>query len=327
MPIDSIIPVVKLNRTKVVGEKVSYLLEPFSYQYMMNALLLSTLICSVCAFLSAFLILRGWSLIADALSHATLPGVALAYMLGLPFSLGAFVSGGLAAIAILFIKERSILKEDVAIGIIFTSFFAAGLFLLSINPSSIDLQQVLMGNLLAIAPWDSLQMLIISVITFTFLCLYWKDILLVFFDEQQAWVAGINPRVIKVLFFAALSATTLAAMQTVGALLVIAVVVTPGATAYLLSVKFKKIIYISVSIGMGSALIGTYVSYFIDGTTGALIVSLQTLCFIAAFFLSPSQGFIYRRKRHQSHIKNGLVRPLETPPIVAETLASGKRYV
>ncbi|MEH6443706.1 MAG: metal ABC transporter permease [Oceanospirillaceae bacterium] len=306
---------------------MSYLLEPFNYQYMINALLLSTLICAVCAFLSAFLILRGWSLIADALSHATVPGVALAYMLGLPFSVGAFVSGGLAAIAILFIKERSILKEDVAIGLIFTSFFAAGLFLLSINPSSIDLQQVLMGNLLAIAPWDSLQMLIISIITLTFLSLYWKDILLVFFDEQQAWVTGINPRIIKVLFFAALSATTLAAMQTVGALLVIAVVVTPGATAYLLSVKFKHIIYISISIGMGSALLGTYISYFINGTTGALIVSLQTLCFIAAFFLSPSQGFLFRRKRHQSNIKNTQVKSLNTPAVITETLAPGEHYV
>lgn len=278
---------------------MSELLAPFSYQYMINAFALSALICAVCAFLSAFLILRGWSLIADALSHATVPGVALAYMLGLPFSVGAFVSGGLAAAAILFIKQRSILKEDVAIGLIFTSFFAAGLFLLSVSPSAIDLQRVLMGNLLAIAPWDSLQMLIISSVTLVFLCVYWKDILLVFFDEQQAWVCGINPHVFKALFFAVLSATTLAAMQTVGALLVIAVVVTPGATAYLLSVRFKQIIYISVSIGIGSALIGTYLSYFIDGATGALIVSLQTLCFVFAFLFSPSQGYFKQRTRRR----------------------------
>jgi manganese/iron transport system permease protein len=301
---------------------------------MINALLLSTLICAVCAFLSAFLILRGWSLIADALSHATVPGVALAYMLGLPFSLGAFVSGGLAAGAILFIKQRSVLKEDVAIGLIFTSFFAAGLFLLSINPSAVDLQQVLMGNLLAIAPWDSLQMLIISAITLAFLCLYWKDLLLVFFDEQQAWVAGINPKVLRILFFAALSATTLAAMQTVGALLVIAVVVTPGATAYLLTVKFKKIIYISVSIGVISALLGTYLSYFIDGATGALIVCLQTLFFVAAFLFSPSQGYILQRKQREA-IKRRAVKEMASQDpahttikeLKAADMQTGERYV
>jgi len=281
---------------------LSYLLEPFHYDYMLNAMFISALIGAVCAFLSTFLMLRGWSLIADALSHATVPGVAVAYMAGLPFSIGAFVSGGLAAVAILFIKQRSILKEDVAIGLIFTSFFAAGLFMLSLSPSSVDLQRILMGNILAIAPWDSIQMLIISLITLAFLGCYWKDLLLVFFDEQQAWMAGISPVKLKILFFTCLSATTLAAMQTVGALLVIAVVVTPGATAYLLSDKFSHIIIISIAIGVLSSLMGTYISYFVDGATGALIVCLQTACFICAFIFAPKQGLISsRRKSTQAH--------------------------
>ncbi len=286
---------------------MTYLLEPFSYQYMQNAMMISTLIGVVCAFLSAFLMLKGWSLIADALSHATVPGVAVAYMAGLPFSIGAFVSGGLAAIAILFIKQRSILKEDVAIGLIFTTFFAAGLFLLSLSPSSVDLQRILMGNILAIDPWDSLQMLIISLLTLSFLVFYWKDLLLVFFDEQHAWMAGINPDRLKILFFACLSATTLAAMQTVGALLVIAVVITPGATAYLLSDKFKNIIFISIAIGGLSSLIGTYLSYFIDGATGAVIVCIQTLCFLIAFVFAPKEGLLSLRKQRRQAWRNQCV--------------------
>ena len=288
---------------------MAYLLEPFDYQYMQNAMLVSCLIGIVCAFFSAFLMLKGWSLIADALSHATVPGVAVAYMAGLPFSIGAFVSGGLAAIAILFIKQRSILKEDVAIGLIFTSFFAFGLFLLSLSPSSVDLQRILMGNILAIAPWDSLQMLIISFITLSFLLLYWKDLLLVFFDEQQAWAVGINPNKLKILFFACLSATTLAAMQTVGALLVIAVVITPGATAYLLSDKFKHILFISIAIGGLSSLIGTYLSYFIDGATGAVIVCIQTLCFAIAFLFAPKQGLFMPKKQLSQGSKEQYVLP------------------
>jgi len=283
---------------------VEYLLEPFAYQYMVNAMLVSALIGVVCAFLSAFLMLRGWSLIADALSHATVPGVAIAYMAGLPFSIGAFLSGGFAAVSILFIKRRSLLKEDVAIGLIFTTFFALGLFLLSLSPSTVDLQRILMGNILAIAPWDALQMVIISIGTLLFLTIYWKDLLLVFFDEQQAWMAGISPIKLQVLFFACLSATTLAAMQTVGALLVIAVVVTPGATAYLLSDKFNHIIIISICIGLFSALLGTYLSYFIDGVTGAIIVCLQTLCFLLAFIFAPKQGVLSNTKRRKEALSN-----------------------
>jgi manganese/iron transport system permease protein len=281
---------------------MNILLEPFNYQYMINAMLISTLIGVVCAFLSTFLMLRGWSLIADAISHATVPGVALAYMAGLPFSIGAFISGGFAAAAILFIKQRSILKEDVSIGLIFTSFFALGLFILSVSPSSVDLQSILMGNLLAIDPFDRLQMLIISTISLAFLSIYWKDILLVFFDEQQAWAARINPIKIKLIFFAVLSATTLAAMQTVGALLVIAVVITPGATAYLLSDKFKHIILISIAIGFSCSLLGTYMSFFLDGATGAIIVCLQSICFIFALLFSTKHGLLANQLSNSKRI-------------------------
>ncbi|MGB1237977.1 MAG: metal ABC transporter permease [Pseudomonadales bacterium] len=284
---------------------MSALLEPLGYQYMVNAILLTSLIGAVCGFLSAFLVLRGWALIADALSHATVPGVAVAYMLGLPFALGAFLSGGLAALAIGVVKQRTVLKEDVAIGLIFTGFFAAGLFMLSLSPSSVDLQRILMGNVLAIDGADALQMSIIGVISLIFLTLCWKPLRLVFFDAQQARIAGVNPQLMQVLFFACLSATALAAMQAVGALLVIAVVIIPGATAFLLTDRFANMIVISMAIGVLSAFLGSYLSYFIDGVTGALIVLFQSVCFVVALVFATKKGLLasYRQRLQATRLQ------------------------
>ena len=212
---------------------MNLLLEPFSYQYMLNAMWLSALVGGVCAFLSAYLMLKGWSLIGDALSHSVVPGVAGAYMLGLPYSLGAFISGGLAAAAMLFISARSSLKVDAVIGLIFTGFFGLGLFMASLSPTSVDIQTIVFGNILAISPFDAMQTVIISVITLITLLLFWKDLMVVFFDENHARTVGLPVTRLKVIFFTLLSASTVAALQTVGAFLVIAMVVTPGATAYL----------------------------------------------------------------------------------------------
>ncbi|MDG1973305.1 MAG: metal ABC transporter permease, partial [Paracoccaceae bacterium] len=153
------------------------LAEPFGYNYMTNAMWVSALVGGVCAFLSAFLMLKGWSLIGDALSHSVVPGVAGAYMLGLPFALGAFVAGGLAAASMLFLSERSGLKVDVIIGLIFTSFFGLGLFIVSLNPISVSVQTITMGNILAITPEDTLQLAIIGFVSLTILLLKWKDIM------------------------------------------------------------------------------------------------------------------------------------------------------
>jgi manganese/iron transport system permease protein len=276
---------------------IDLLAEPFGYNYMTNAMWVSALVGGVCAFLSAFLMLKGWSLIGDALSHSVVPGVAGAYMLGLPFALGAFVAGGLAAASMLFLSERSGLKVDVIIGLIFTSFFGLGLFIVSLNPISVSVQTITMGNILAITPEDTLQLAIIGFVSLTILLLKWKDIMVTFFDESHARSVGLNPQFIKALFFVLLSASVVAAMQTVGAFLVIAMVVTPGATAYLLCDRFPRLIATSVAIGSITSFVGAYASYFLDGATGGVIVTLQTLIFLMAFVFAPKHGFLASKRK------------------------------
>ncbi len=275
---------------------MSVLLEPFSYGYMTNAMWVSALVGGVCAFLSVYLMLKGWSLIGDALSHSVVPGVAGAYMLGLPFAMGAFIAGGLAAAAMLALSERSGLKSDVVIGLIFTSFFGLGLFMVSINPMAVSIQTITMGNILAITPGDTLQLVLIGGITLTILLLKWRDLMVVFFDENHARAIGLRPNLLKAVFFVLLSASVVAAMQTVGAFLVIAMVITPGATAYLLCDRFPHLLVISVLIGSLTCFLGAYVSYFLDGATGGLIVTFQTLIFLLAFLFAPKHGLLASRR-------------------------------
>jgi manganese/iron transport system permease protein len=276
---------------------MSILLEPFTYNYMVNAMWVSALVGAVCAFLSCYLMLKGWSLIGDALSHSIVPGVAGAYLLGMPFSIGAFLSGGLAAATMLFLNQRTRLKEDTIIGLIFSSFFGLGLFMVSLSPTSVNIQTIALGNILAITPEDTLQLAIIGFVSLAILFVKWKDLMVTFFDETHARSIGINTTFLKVLFFTLLSASTVAALQTVGAFLVIAMVVTPGATAYMLTDRFPRLLVIAVVIGAATSFIGAYASYFLDGATGGIIVVLQTLIFLAAFFLAPKHGMIATRRR------------------------------
>ncbi|KEQ06253.1 MAG: metal ABC transporter permease [Alphaproteobacteria bacterium] len=273
------------------------LLEPFTYGYMLNAIWVSALVGGVCGFLSAYLMLKGWSLIGDALSHSIVPGVAGAYMLGLPFALGAFVSGGLAAAAMLFLNQRTRLKEDAIIGLIFTSFFGLGLFMVSLSPTSVNIQTIVLGNILAITPGDTLQLVIIGGVSLVILTLKWKDLMVAFFDENHARSIGLKPDLLKVLFFTLLAASTVAALQTVGAFLVVAMVVTPGATGYLLTDRFGRVIVLGLLIGAGTSFVGAYLSYFLDGATGGIIVVMQTLIFLAAFVFAPKHGMLAARRR------------------------------
>lgn len=276
---------------------IDTLLLPFNYGYMFNAMWVSALVGGVCAFLSAYLMLKGWSLIGDALSHSIVPGVAGAYMLGLPFALGAFAAGGLAAGTMLFLTERSGLKESTVIGLIFTSFFGLGLFMVSLSPTSVSVQTIVMGNILAITPSDILQLALIGFVTLAVLLAKWKDLMVIFFDENHARSLGINVGLLKAVFFTLLSASCVAALQTVGAFLVIAMVVTPGATAYLLTDRFPKLLMMSVALGAGTSFAGAYLSFFVDGATGGLIVSLQTLVFLTVFFVAPKHGYLAARRR------------------------------
>ncbi len=275
---------------------IDLLLEPFTYEYMAKAIWVSALVGGVCAFLSCYLILKGWSLMGDALSHAVVPGVALASLGGLPYAVGAFAAGILAALSIVAVRRITMLREDAVIGLIFTSFFAAGLFLISINPTSVDLQSVIFGNILAISNEDVLQVIAIATVSLVILGFKWKDLMLAFFDENHARSVGLHPTRLRVLFFMLLSACTVAALQTVGAILVIAMVVTPGATAYLLTDRFGRMIAIAVTIGVSCSALGAYASYFLDGATGGLIVLLQTLVFLAAFVFAPKHGRLAARR-------------------------------
>jgi manganese/iron transport system permease protein len=284
---------------------MEYLLEPFTYGFMINAMWVSALVGGVCAFLSAYLMLKGWSLIGDALSHSVVPGVAGAYILGLPFALGAFVAGALAASAMLFLSERSGLKVDVIIGLIFTSFFGLGLFIVSINPMSVSIQTITMGNILAITPEDTLQLAIIGFVSLAVLLAKWKDLMVTFFDENHARTIGLRPGMLKAVFFILLSASVVAAMQTVGAFLVIALVVTPGATAYLLCDRFPRLIITSVAIGSITSFIGAYSSYFLNGATGGIIVTLQTLIFLVAFVFAPKHGLLAAKRKAKQALERG----------------------
>ncbi|EEC0962394.1 iron/manganese ABC transporter permease subunit SitC [Salmonella enterica subsp. enterica] len=276
---------------------MNWLVEPFGYQYMLNAMWVSAMVGGLCAFLSCYLMLKGWSLIGDALSHSIVPGVAGAWMLGLPFSLGAFLSGGLAAGSMLFLNQRSRLKEDAIIGLIFSSFFGVGLFMVSLNPMSVNIQTIILGNVLAIAPADIAQLAIIGAVSLTILLLKWKDLMVVFFDETHARSIGLNPGRLKLLFFTLLSVSTVAALQTVGAFLVICLVVTPGATAWLLTDRFPRLLMIAVVIGSLTSLLGAWLSYWLDGATGGIIVVMQTLLFITAFIFAPKHGLLANRRR------------------------------
>ncbi|MGP4751877.1 metal ABC transporter permease [Agrobacterium pusense] len=276
---------------------IDTLLEPFTYGYMLNAIWVSALVGGVCGFLSAYLMLKGWSLIGDALSHAIVPGVAGAYMLGLPFSLGAFLSGGLAAGSMLFLNQKTRLKEDAIIGLIFTSFFGLGLFMVSLSPTSVNIQTIVLGNILAITAEDTIQLAMIGGISLLVLSLKWRDFMVVFFDENHARTVGLKPEVLKVIFFTLLAASTVAALQTVGAFLVVAMVVTPGATAYLLTDRFERLILMSLIIGAATSFIGAYLSYFLDGATGGVIVVLQTAIFLAAFVFAPKHGLLASRAK------------------------------
>jgi manganese/iron transport system permease protein len=269
---------------------------------MLKAMWVSALVGGVCAFLSAYLMLKGWSLMGDALAHSIVPGVAAAYIIGFPFAAGAFFAGILASIGMAFVKQRTRLREDAVIGLVFTALFALGLLMASIWPTSVSVQTIVLGNILAISDEDMVQVAIIAAVTLAVLALKWKDLTVAFFDESHARSVGLNTGALKILFFTLLSACTVAALQTVGACLVIAMVVTPGATAYLLTDRFGRLVIISIALGAGTSFVGAYISYFLDGATGGVIVSLQTLLFLAAFVFAPKHGLLAARRRRMAAV-------------------------
>ena len=280
------------------------LLIPFQYDYMLKAMWVSALIGGVCGLLSCFVTLKGWSLMGDALSHAVVPGVTIAYMLGAPFALGAFISGLLAAAGMGFVKTRTSLREDAVIGVVFTSFFALGVLLISLYPAGISLRTIVFGNILGISDPDVVQVAIISAMTLLVLALKWKDLVLFCFDPNQVRTLGLNPMVLHFILLTLLAATAVASMQTVGACLVVATLVTPGATAYLLTDRFSRMLGIAGGIGVGTSFFGAYISYFLNGSTGGCIVVFQTLLFLSALVFGPKHGMLASRAKRRQALQN-----------------------
>jgi manganese/iron transport system permease protein len=273
------------------------LLTPLQYDYMVRAIWVSGLIGAVCGFLSGFVTLKGWSLLGDALSHAVVPGVAVAAVLGWPLAAGALVAGLLAAGAMALIKMKSRLREDAVMGVVFTGFFAAGLLIISLTPSGVDRKSIIFGNILAIGDRELDQVLVISGLVLAGLALKWRDLMLVCFDPTQARTLGLPVRAFNVLLLLLLAATTVAALQAVGAVLVVAMLVTPGAAAHLLTDRFGRLLWLSAGFGATCSVAGAYASYFFNSATGGCIVLLQALVFGGVFLLAPKHGLLAARRR------------------------------
>jgi manganese transport system permease protein len=274
---------------------IDFLLEPLGYDFMQRAFLVTITAAIVCGVLSCWLVLIGWSLMGDAVSHAVLPGVVIAYLLGTPFAVGALVFG-LGAVALIFlVRATSRVKEDAAIGVVFTTLFALGLVLISVVPSQTDLGHILFGNLLGVSAADLVQVLVLGALTLTVLVLKRRDLTLYAFDPMHAHAIGLNPKALGALLLGLLALTVVVALQAVGVVLVVAMVIIPGATAYLLTDRFAHMLVIAPTIAATCAVIGIYASYYLDAASGGMVVLTMGVAFALAYLFAPRHGIVGRR--------------------------------
>ncbi|MDJ1183707.1 metal ABC transporter permease [Roseofilum casamattae] len=271
---------------------INWFIEPLQYGFLRQAIWVSAFVGLVCAVLSCYITLKGWSLMGDAVSHAVVPGVVVAYALNIPFAIGAFIFGFGATVAIGYVKSKTRLKEDAVIGVIFTGFFAFGLVLVTKIPSNIDLFHILFGNVLGISRSDIIQTLIAGTLTLLVILIRRKDLLLFCFDPNHAQAIGLNTQMMYYTLLSVLALTIVTALQTAGIILVIAMLVTPGAIAYLLSDRFDRMLIISTASSIFSCVFGTYLSYHWDLSTGGAIVVLLTLVFIITMIFAPKYGIL-----------------------------------
>ena len=276
------------------------LLEPLQYGFMVEAMLIAALVGAVCAILSCYLVLKGWSLMGDAVSHAVLPGIVLAYIVGLPLAVGAFGAGLLCAASTGWIKNHSRIKEDTIMGVVFTGLFALGLVMFTKVQTDVHLNHVLFGSLLGIETHDMIQAVVSAGLTLAIILAIRKDLLLYLFDPHQARAVGLNTETLHYLFLALLAATIVAALQAVGIILTVAMLITPGCIALLISDRFDRMLLIASGCAIFSAVAGTYASYFLNGATGACIVLTQAMIFVLALFFAPKHGLIARRFANQA---------------------------
>jgi manganese transport system permease protein len=278
----------------------SWLADPLAFDFMRRALLVAVVVGLTCAVLSCWLTLLGWSLMGDAVSHGVLPGVVLSYVVGVPFAIGAFVFGAGAVALIGGLNRTSRVKEDAAIGIVFTGLFALGLVLVSVVPSQTDLFHILFGNVLGVSDGDILQVLGLGALTLLILLLARKNLVLYAFDPIHAHAIGISPRRLEALLLGLLAVTVIVALQAVGIVLVVAMLITPGATGYLLTDRFDRMLAYAAATGVIACVAGTYLSYHLDASTGGSIVCVLAGLFLAAYLFSPRHGVLARRQRARS---------------------------
>jgi manganese transport system permease protein len=278
----------------------NWLIEPLQYPFLVQAIWVSAFVGLVCAVLSCYITLKGWSLMGDAVSHSVVPGVVVAYALGIPFAVGAFLFGFGSVVAIGYIKSKTRLKEDAVIGVVFTGFFALGLVLVTKTPSNIDLFHILFGNVLGISQGDIIQTLIAGIITLVIILLRRKDLLLFCFDPNHAKAIGLNIQFMYYTLLSVLALTIVTALQTAGIILVIAMLVTPGTIAYLLTDRFDRMLWIAVANSVFSCVMGTYLSYHFDISTGGSIVVLLTLIFVLTMVFAPKYGILSQQARRRS---------------------------
>ncbi len=271
---------------------VELLLDPLQYGFMVRALAVAVVAAVVCAVLSCWLVLIGWSLMGDAVSHAVLPGVVLAYVVGAPFAIGALIFGLIAVALIGLIRNTSRVKEDAAIGIVFTTLFAFGLVLISVTPSQTDLNHIIFGNLLGVSSSDLLQVAILGALALSILLIKRRDLTLFAFDPIHANAIGLSPKRLGSLLLGVLALTSVVALQAVGVVLVVAMLIIPGATAYLLTDKFSRMLVIAPVVSAICAITGIYVSYYLDTASGGMVVMTQGILFALVYLFSPSQGVI-----------------------------------
>lgn len=280
---------------------IQWIIEPMSYPFMQNAFIAASMIGVVCAVLSCFLVLKGWSLMGDAVSHAVLPGIAIAEVLGLALPIGAFISGLACALLTGFISENSRLKEDTVMGVVFSSMFALGILMVASIETDKHLLHIITGNLLGITTEELVQTLVISILVLLVMALKWKDFLLYIFDASHARVVGLPVKSLRYLLLIMLALSIVASIQAVGVIMVIALLIAPGITGFVLTKRFSRMLMIAIVTSVVAAISGVIVSFHLDASTAACIVLMQALLFVLALVINNIRHWTKTNSKSLTH--------------------------
>ncbi|MGX2948166.1 metal ABC transporter permease [Frederiksenia canicola] len=270
----------------MIDSLLAWFTKPLVYPFMQQALIVAPIVAMVCATLSCYLVLKGWSLMGDAISHAVLPGIVIAYLLSIPLAIGAFVSGIFCAVTVGYLKDNSRIKEDTVMGIVFSGMFAFGLVLFAKVETDQHLMHILFGDILGITEQEFWQTLAISAVAFLAILLKRKDLLLYCFDPSHTRTVGLNSKVLHYGLLVILALVIISAMQVVGVILVVAMLITPGITGYILAKRFDRMLLIAIATSLFSAMFGVLLSFHFNVATGPCIVLLQAVCFGISFAIS-----------------------------------------